>query len=262
MIKNFLLLGVVVIALTACKKNETPNPSAGFSLSTSYLINDTASFLTVAVYDGFNLTNNSANASSYLWDFGDGSTSKEKHPNYAYTKPGIYTLTLTVFSSDGKKSVESKTIKVVEPVAKQVVVTSLNPKSALGWASTYPTAAKIKIWVEILEKVTPDQQYPLSGYGIPLAPLVYKSAAVSNIDASKVPLSLDISNKLTIDIPIYASGGYIFNLYGQDNTDTYLIASSYGSAIGSSMEASILQNKFVITTGFEGSSLKLVGSYE
>ena len=40
-------------------------------------------------------TNNSQNATSYLWDFGDGSTSTEQNPSHVYTVLGVYDITLT-----------------------------------------------------------------------------------------------------------------------------------------------------------------------
>ena len=259
------LLTIIIIGLTACTKNNTlsdSNPASGFGLTTAYSSNDTSQIVKVAVYEGFQLVNTSANADSYLWDFGNGTNSTDKEPAGGYTKSGTYTLTLTAFK-DGRKSVTSKIIKVVDPVAKHIVVTSLNPRSALGWAATYPTGVKMDVWVEILRKATPDQQYSLSNYGIPLAPLVHKTAVIANVDASKLPLIFAISDKFVIDIPTFASGsGYIINLYVRDNTDTYLVASSYGSGITSSMTGDVVQNRFTITTGFEGSNISLRGDYE
>ncbi|TNF47520.1 MAG: PKD domain-containing protein, partial [Bacteroidetes bacterium] len=43
-------------------------------------------------------TNNSTNASSYLWDFGDGSTSTDFSPWHSYAQSGSYTVTLTAFN--------------------------------------------------------------------------------------------------------------------------------------------------------------------
>ena len=40
------------------------------------------------------LTNNSLSAQTYLWNFGDGNTSTSASPNYTYTTPGTYTITL------------------------------------------------------------------------------------------------------------------------------------------------------------------------
>lgn len=38
---------------------------------------------------------------SYLWNFGDGTTSTAKAPSHSFNKKGIYTVTLTVTSSEG-----------------------------------------------------------------------------------------------------------------------------------------------------------------
>lgn len=37
----------------------------------------------------------------YAWNFGDGGTSDKQNPNYTYTKPGTYSVTLTVTTSGG-----------------------------------------------------------------------------------------------------------------------------------------------------------------
>ena len=47
---------------------------------------------------------------SYLWDFGDGTTSTEIHPFHRYHQPGTYEVTLTVTDDEG--NVYSKTISV------------------------------------------------------------------------------------------------------------------------------------------------------
>ena len=48
---------------------------------------------------------------SYVWDFGDGSTSSEEDPMYEYTVPGTYNVTLTVTDADG--NADESTIKIV-----------------------------------------------------------------------------------------------------------------------------------------------------
>lgn len=42
-----------------------------------------------------NFQNNSQNANSYLWEFGDGSTSTQENPSKTYNQHGTYTVTLT-----------------------------------------------------------------------------------------------------------------------------------------------------------------------
>ena len=52
--------------------------------------------------DDLLLTNNSIDAVSYHWDFGNGDTSTEAHPTYQYEIHGYRTVTLTTTDSNGK----------------------------------------------------------------------------------------------------------------------------------------------------------------
>lgn len=81
--KNKILFVAFLVALfTGCKKDEPEDqPVALFSFSQNEL---TVTF-----------TNSSQNAQSYVWDFGDGQTSKEKNPVHAYSKAGTYKVQLT-----------------------------------------------------------------------------------------------------------------------------------------------------------------------
>jgi len=61
-----------------------PNPTAGFSTShTVATIGETITF-----------TNTSLNATTYLWDFGDGVTSTLTNPTHIYTTPMTATIKL------------------------------------------------------------------------------------------------------------------------------------------------------------------------
>ena len=42
--------------------------------------------------------NESEDATTYLWDFGDGTTSSEANPSKIYTVPGMYTVKLKALS--------------------------------------------------------------------------------------------------------------------------------------------------------------------
>ncbi|HKR04289.1 MAG TPA: PKD domain-containing protein, partial [Bacteroidia bacterium] len=43
----------------------------------------------------------STNAVSWLWNFGDGTTSTQQNPTHIYTNPGSYTVSLTITTADG-----------------------------------------------------------------------------------------------------------------------------------------------------------------
>jgi PKD repeat protein len=47
----------------------------------------------------FDFTNNSNNATTYFWDFGDGNTSVLEDPTHSYSNAGNYTVTLSSISS-------------------------------------------------------------------------------------------------------------------------------------------------------------------
>ena len=50
---------------------------------------------------------------TYVWDFGDGSTSSESNPSYTYTTPGDYSVSLTVTDQRGRSATSPETIQVV-----------------------------------------------------------------------------------------------------------------------------------------------------
>jgi PKD repeat protein len=72
-----------------------PTPVSGFTFTMDDL---TATF-----------TNTSTNATSYLWDFGDGGTSTEDNPVYTYIEAGFYVVKLTATNDCGSST---KTITV------------------------------------------------------------------------------------------------------------------------------------------------------
>jgi PKD repeat protein len=65
--------------------NSTPNPA----------------FTSVSSGLSATFTNNSTNANSYLWDFGDGNSSNSANPSYNYATDGTYSVTLTAFNACG-----------------------------------------------------------------------------------------------------------------------------------------------------------------
>src|SRR5690606_37172669 len=60
----------------------------------------TAGFVSAINLADVQFTNqSSANATTYSWDFGDGTTSTDASPMHTYTVDGIYTVTLTAHNA-------------------------------------------------------------------------------------------------------------------------------------------------------------------
>jgi PKD repeat protein len=62
-------------------------------------------------------TNNSVNAASYSWDFGNASSSTLQNPSVIYTMPGSYNVTLTATGSSGSASYSQVITVTAAPVA-------------------------------------------------------------------------------------------------------------------------------------------------
>ena len=66
---------------------------------------------------------------SFLWDFGDGTTSTEPVVTHSYAKGGTYNVTLTVTNTSGLKcdtSVSTRTVTVNTPPAAVLIKKALN----------------------------------------------------------------------------------------------------------------------------------------
>jgi len=62
--------------------------------------------------DQLTLENNSTNATNFLWDFGDGSTSTEQLPNYRYTDSGTFKIVLTINKGSYCESADTVELKI------------------------------------------------------------------------------------------------------------------------------------------------------
>ncbi len=82
------------------------NPMASFTMSDSV---GTCPPLVV------NFTNNSINYSKINWDFGDGTTSTLSNPSHFYSTVGTFNVVLTITSTAGCTSTQTKQIKVFGP---------------------------------------------------------------------------------------------------------------------------------------------------
>lgn len=62
---------------------------------------------------------------TYLWNFGDGTTSTQANPSHTYTDPGVYLVRLTLTDSTSKQSVSAElTITVLSETSMTVIIST------------------------------------------------------------------------------------------------------------------------------------------
>ncbi len=93
-IYGLITLGIALIALTGCSDDSAVESLADTDVLFSY------------VTDSYHVdfTNESTATGSYLWDFGDNTTSTEENPSHDYLTKGDYYVTLKI----GDKSIFTK----------------------------------------------------------------------------------------------------------------------------------------------------------
>ena len=93
-------------ATPGCVTTPAPPPTASFTASA------TSGTAPLSVQ----LTDTSTGApTSWLWHFGNGTTSTVQKPSVTYTLAGTYTVTLTAFNASGASTPVSRTITVTAP---------------------------------------------------------------------------------------------------------------------------------------------------
>jgi PKD repeat protein len=114
----FTAKGEYTVTLTASDNNNATNTyssvlEVGFPM---------AGFTYVGNQGTVVFTNSSNNATSYLWDFGDGATSTEENPTHIFASGGNYKVTLTAIDGIDENILESDVF-----VNSKVLPTILSP---------------------------------------------------------------------------------------------------------------------------------------
>lgn len=107
--------------------NELNCESESQVVSVSVLPLPDATFDFSAINDlQYDFTNNSANASTWLWNFGDGTTSSNQNTSHTYTSADTYEVSLTVTDAKGCVQTSSQTISIIlsdeDRLAKSITV--------------------------------------------------------------------------------------------------------------------------------------------
>ncbi|MEN8125604.1 MAG: T9SS type A sorting domain-containing protein, partial [Bacteroidota bacterium] len=152
---------------------------------------------TYNLYSNFNVTvtnnqasfnNLSQNVDSVEWDFGDGSTSSEIHPNHIYNQTGDFDVKLTTYKGDCNEVV-TKTISIA--------ILDINNFELDGKWNLYPNPFSNAIKIEGIENIEKIEIYTITGQKL----LLNDQLMTKNRDQS-----------ITIDLSGLASGIYILKV--------------------------------------------------
>lgn len=104
---GFYLVTLTIVGSDGCSTSYTYLVQTGIPLfpeCSGYILytQDTALSVTTFAFDAqlFDAIGNPTQASSYLWDFGDGNTSTEAAPTHTYAAEGVYTVQLHALTND------------------------------------------------------------------------------------------------------------------------------------------------------------------
>ena len=98
----------------------------------------TAAFTTNVNSLTVDFTDQSINASSYAWDFGDGNSSTSANPTHTYANAGTYTVTLVVTNACGTDQASTSVTVEATPAA---VITSSNTQGCAPHSITYDASS-------------------------------------------------------------------------------------------------------------------------
>lgn len=119
-----LLMFAALITLISCGKDSDDNqPSSDDNQPNKVVSCFTYSKKQIDVIDFSSSC--SENASSYQWEFGDGSTSINPNPTHTYNSHGTYEVTLVVAGEQGSSNTSTQTI-IVEKNVKSCFTYSVN----------------------------------------------------------------------------------------------------------------------------------------
>ena len=272
---KYFALGWLTLAAAACQKDPSPGepaPTADFAFARN---SAPAPEVTVATYDNVYLVDHSTRAVSYRYTLGNDSVRTIAEPRFYYTRPGLYTVTLTVRGAGGQTATASKRVRVLERVAKQVVIQNLNDEVN----SPQHNLVNGTYWAVVrLGKNRTSYPQPANGNHSFETPILYQSPKVQ-LTPAMLPYAFTLPTPLVLNFPAlrantlqispnsygYTGVGYGFELYEQDaNGTVYLLNSSYQpfyrSPSGGITEMGSDFERYILRVGYGG--VYLSGNFE
>jgi len=103
---------MTLIVMVGCKKEKYDFDALPETVKSFFTISATELHIDEAIQ----FHNESENAETYSWDFGDGTQSTEKNPTKTYTSPGVYSVKLKVVGPGGTGNYSTDLV-IIDPNA-------------------------------------------------------------------------------------------------------------------------------------------------
>ena len=151
--------------------------------------------------NNFSFNNSSVGASTYLWDFGDGTTSTLPNPQHSYTLQGSFTITLIATNAFGCQDVKIRNTYITiypkpSPTITSTVTASCDPATVFQFSNS-ATSATSWLW-SFGDGQTSSQQNPTHTYGGPgnynVSVIVTNSFGCKDTTDSPTAISVGLNN--------------------------------------------------------------------
>lgn len=134
---------VTVTTVNGCTKTDSlmvlvgPKPTASFTAAPPIICN----------HNSVTFTNNSSNATSYMWDFGDGGATGAANPTHIYTTSGTYTVILHAYNNGCEDdTVMTNLITVHPPTSKWFAKYNCDTPKKVSFIDTATIGATSRLW--------------------------------------------------------------------------------------------------------------------
>ena len=175
------------------------------------------------------LTNTSTNATSYLWNFGDGQTSTQNLPTHTYAQDGTYTVSLTTNNICGSATA-TQTVVVVTPPSANFAANTTSGCGPLTVAFNNLSSANATTYAWIFAGGTPATSSAASPTVVYNTPGTYAVVLTSTNAAGSA--TSNVANYITVNDGPQASFGSSVNGAIANFTNTSTNATAYAWTFG------------------------------
>jgi PKD repeat protein len=190
--KGILFALLPAIVFYSCEVQDTEYEFLDSSMPTS-LYSSESNGLEVS------FSNESAHATTYLWDFGDGDTTALKDPVHQFSAKGEYTITLTSADNNNSTDIYSSLLAVGFPIA---AFTYEADRSTITFSNSSDNSTSY-IW-DFGDGETSAEENPVHTYAA-AGNYKVKLTAIDGTDENTVEIDLYVSGKV---IPTILSPGF------------------------------------------------------